>query len=187
MCIRDSINYLPNVLEGSTISGTAYSIIYFAGVVLLASLIVIAMLPQFSPRAKSTALLFFLAAISLIILKGVSYNNLVENTNNSFFGIQGYGVILVVLLLFVITAPFVHSKIKNLTNVYIFGFGFLAIISTYFIGGNTFAPNDPSFYQPKIISELNIGDLSQVKYEGCLLYTSPSPRDRTRSRMPSSA
>ena len=25
------------------------------------------------------------------------------------------------------------------------------------------------------------------KYMGCLLYTSPSPRDRTRSRMPSSA
>ena len=73
---------------------------------------------------------------------------------------------MVVLLLFVITAPFVHSKIKNLTNVYIFGFGILAIICTYFIGGNTFAPNDPSFYQPKIISELNIGDLSQVKYEG---------------------
>ena len=24
-------------------------------------------------------------------------------------------------------------------------------------------------------------------YEACLLYTSPSPRDRTRSRMPSSA
>ena len=28
---------------------------------------------------------------------------------------------------------------------------------------------------------------AQVKYYGCLLYTSPSPRDRTRSRMPSSA
>ena len=26
-----------------------------------------------------------------------------------------------------------------------------------------------------------------VRYEVCLLYTSPSPRDRTRSRMPSSA
>ena len=26
-----------------------------------------------------------------------------------------------------------------------------------------------------------------VKFFGCLLYTSPSPRDRTRSRMPSSA
>ena len=27
----------------------------------------------------------------------------------------------------------------------------------------------------------------QPKLDGCLLYTSPSPRDRTRSRMPSSA
>ena len=26
-----------------------------------------------------------------------------------------------------------------------------------------------------------------LKHGGCLLYTSPSPRDRTRSRMPSSA
>ena len=26
-----------------------------------------------------------------------------------------------------------------------------------------------------------------AKYRDCLLYTSPSPRDRTRSRMPSSA
>ena len=38
------------------------------------------------------------------------------------------------------------------------------------------------------------GDLREVdfvrrviQYKGCLLYTSPSPRDRTRSRMPSSA
>jgi len=122
-------------------------------------------LPQFNARTKSTAMLFFLAALSLIVLKGISYNNLIESSNNSFFGIQGYGVILVCLLLFVITAPFVHSRIKNLTNVYIFGFGILAILATYFVGGNTFIPNDPSLYQPKIISELNIGDLSQVKYE----------------------
>ena len=27
----------------------------------------------------------------------------------------------------------------------------------------------------------------QAEYDACLLYTSPSPRDRTRSRMPSSA
>jgi len=108
--------------------------------------------------------MLFLATLSLVVLKGVSYNNLIENNINSFFGIQGYGVILVILLLFVITAPFVHSRIKNLTNVYIFGFGVLAILATYFIGGNIFIPNDPSLYQPKIISELNIGDLSQVKY-----------------------
>ena len=162
----EKINYFPNITEGAIISGTTYSIIYLAGVVLLASLIVVSMLPQFSPRTKSTAMLFFLAALSLIVLKGVSYNNLIESTESSFFGIQGYGVILAILLLFVITAPFAHSRIKNLTNVYIFGFGVLAIIATYFVGGNTFIPDDPSLYQPRIISELNIGDLSQVKYEG---------------------
>ena len=30
-------------------------------------------------------------------------------------------------------------------------------------------------------------NLAGIKAGGCLLYTSPSPRDRTRSRMPSSA
>ena len=33
--------------------------------------------------------------------------------------------------------------------------------------------------------KLQLGDIIQLKH--CLLYTSPSPRDRTRSRMPSSA
>ncbi len=157
----EKIDYFSNL----SISGTTYSIIYIAGVVLLASLIVIAMLPQFSNRTKSAAMLFFLAALTMIVLKGVSYNNLIESTDNSFFGIQGYGVILVILLLFVITAPFAHSKIKNLTNVYIFGFGVLTILATYFVGGNTFISADASLYQPKIISELNIGDISQIKYE----------------------
>ena len=32
-----------------------------------------------------------------------------------------------------------------------------------------------------------LSNLNDLKYEFCLLYTSPSPRDRTRSRMPSSA
>ena len=36
--------------------------------------------------------------------------------------------------------------------------------------------------------ELKMKLVDHMKYyQGCLLYTSPSPRDRTRSRMPSSA
>ena len=31
------------------------------------------------------------------------------------------------------------------------------------------------------------GDGGSIYFKTCLLYTSPSPRDRTRSRMPSSA
>ena len=35
--------------------------------------------------------------------------------------------------------------------------------------------------------ELGSGAIDKIKLLICLLYTSPSPRDRTRSRMPSSA
>ena len=37
------------------------------------------------------------------------------------------------------------------------------------------------------VSPGNIVEFRCPKCEACLLYTSPSPRDRTRSRMPSSA
>ena len=52
---------------------------------------------------------------------------------------------------------------------------------------------DPNTFQPKIGFKTRYGMVSNPfvttngAYNGCLLYTSPSPRDRTRSRMPSSA
>ena len=51
----------------------------------------------------------------------------------------------------------------------------------------------PNKFQPrKIFDESNLEDLTKsIKERGmiqpCLLYTSPSPRDRQKSRMPSSA
>ena len=52
-----------------------------------------------------------------------------------------------------------------------------------------FNSNDELYSQSKIIemSEGCDGILSSLTEKFCLLYTSPSPRDRTRSRMPSSA
>ena len=38
-----------------------------------------------------------------------------------------------------------------------------------------------------VISGYSAGNTENPTYNDCLLYTSPSPRDRTRSRMPSSA
>ena len=38
-----------------------------------------------------------------------------------------------------------------------------------------------------VVGEYADGTEGDVKFYRCLLYTSPSPRDRTRSRMPSSA
>ena len=48
-------------------------------------------------------------------------------------------------------------------------------------------PFDALFWSPQFeYAETDIRDLLHEK-QRCLLYTSPSPRDRTRSRMPSSA
>ena len=48
---------------------------------------------------------------------------------------------------------------------------------------------DLSFMGSKYYETPNIDNLSKsgMTFYNCLLYTSPSPRDRTRSRMPSSA
>ena len=37
------------------------------------------------------------------------------------------------------------------------------------------------------MKKTDVKKFASTKHKGCLLYTSPSPRDRTRSRMPSSA
>ena len=48
-------------------------------------------------------------------------------------------------------------------------------------------PNQPEI-EVKLIGEKIIENLLYIgEFYDCLLYTSPSPRDRTRSRMPSSA
>ena len=42
-------------------------------------------------------------------------------------------------------------------------------------------------WQPKIVGEVNGMHVKLARLQGCLLYTSPSPRDQRGSRMPSSA
>ena len=45
--------------------------------------------------------------------------------------------------------------------------------------------DEPDFWRKGIMKKLPV--LSSLGIVFCLLYTSPSPRDRTRARMPSSA
>jgi len=170
----EKINFFSNISSNaSIIVSSTYSLIYAVGIILLTSLIVLAMLPQFSSRVKATAMLLFAAAVTVILLGGVSYYNLENNFDPSFFGLQGYGVILVASLLFVITAPFVNSNISNLTNIYIFGLSVLAIIAVYFLAGKTNTMIDPAIYQTQILSELKIGDLSKVIYPEPLRQINP--------------
>ena len=46
---------------------------------------------------------------------------------------------------------------------------------------------DATKYKCQVACEVPIGNGENATFNACLLYTSPSPRDRTRSRMPSSA
>ena len=48
-------------------------------------------------------------------------------------------------------------------------------------------PTMPGRYMARCIPEFRRFVFESPLAEACLLYTSPSPRDRTRSRMPSSA
>ena len=50
--------------------------------------------------------------------------------------------------------------------------------------------NNAGILRDKTFAKMSVADfdaVADVHLRGCLLYTSPSPRDRTRSRMPSSA
>ena len=68
------------------------------------------------------------------------------------------------------------------------------------ISSNFFYPNKQKLHDPYLLKDMDkavdalIKHINEKKkimiygdYDVCLLYTSPSPRDRTRSRMPSSA
>ena len=62
----------------------------------------------------------------------------------------------------------------------VLGLGFLLVLATMFMWWRDVVRE--AEYQGHHTPIVQIG----MRY-GCLLYTSPSPRDRTRSRMPSSA
>ena len=63
-----------------------------------------------------------------------------------------------------------------------------ANIRTYFVDPNRFKSRERFDKQLiKIIDEIDISLIILAGYMICLLYTSPSPRDRQKSRMPSSA
>ena len=83
-----------------------------------------------------------------------------------------------------------------------FGLGVVGdIFKSNFLEGSTIILHDinakaldntfkiASKYKEKLGKEITIESTTSRKeaLKGCLLYTSPSPRDRTRSRMPSSA
>ena len=61
------------------------------------------------------------------------------------------------------------------------------LVSTKIYWGLNEGVNEKNTLNRKRLIEGINGSLERLQLDYCLLYTSPSPRDRTRSRMPSSA
>ena len=70
----------------------------------------------------------------------------------------------------------------GIVNIILIGLGALLLFSSLFPNQNMQIPRVP---YSLFIDQVNDGEVKRAYI--CLLYTSPSPRDRTRSRMPSSA
>ena len=60
-------------------------------------------------------------------------------------------------------------------------------ITNYFDEGDLLINNNTSVIPARIYGNKDSGGSVELLLESCLLYTSPSPRDKSSSRMPSSA
>ena len=66
-----------------------------------------------------------------------------------------------------------------------FSFTLLSFLGLYLVTKMQFVKEQNKFVAK--FGSLTVEQANSAKSQSCLLYTSPSPRDRTRSRMPSSA
>ena len=156
---------LPDFSSTSLLVGLAYAVATLAGIVFFTSAVVIIAMPKFRKEIKVQSLILFAIAVSFIIFAAVAYYG-VDSNSQSFFGIEGYAAILICFLLFLLTTPTLFSNI-NLNNVFIIFLGILAILAVYFLAspsGKIMSDDGTKYFTP-IITELNIGDTSNMIYE----------------------
>lgn len=114
------------------VSYSAYAVLTIIGTVLLASLIILMMLPHVTVRTKRTAMLLFAAAVAVIVVGALFFDSFEEGYLASSFSGEIYAIILVGVGLFTLTAPLVHNRLSNISNVFIVLIGVLAVVCVYF-------------------------------------------------------
>jgi len=111
---------------------SSYAMISITGVVLLASLIILVMLPDVSVRTKRVASLLFAAVVAMVAIGALFFDGFEEGYLVGNLPGDIYAVVLVGTGLFILIAPLLHTKFSNISNVFIVSIGVLAIISVYF-------------------------------------------------------
>lgn len=122
-----------NVRIADGVSTTTRVVITITGIVLLASLIIVLMLPQVDQRTKRVAMFMFAIAIALVAIGALFFDSFDRGYLTSNYSGEIYAVILVGVALFTLTAPLVHTKLSNISNVFITLSGVLALICVYFL------------------------------------------------------
>lgn len=117
---------------GNVVARTTYAVVTVSGVVLLASLIILVMLPQVTIRTKRIAMFLFAAAVAIVALGALFFDDTDKGYLTSNLSGEIYAVILVGVGLFIITAPLVHTNLSNISNVFIVSMSALAVIAVYF-------------------------------------------------------
>ena len=125
-----------------------------------------------------SGIVYGLAAMGLTLIFGVM--NVINLAHGPIIALGMFGVYLLYTVLGV--NPLLGLVVVAIAGL-IFG------VAMYFIAVNRVinAPHLSSLLSTYSVNLIIIGVGTAVFSTSCLLYTSPSPRDRTRSRMPSSA
>jgi ribose transport system permease protein len=126
-----------NALKNST-----YTLIGIVGVVLLASLIILIMLPETNAQTKRTSTILFICTIPIIAVGAIFFENSNQGYLASNFSGETYAILLVAALLFIITIPLVKNKIHNINNLFIGAISILSLIVMYFFVTNSTPINE---------------------------------------------
>jgi ribose transport system permease protein len=111
---------------------SSYAVISISGVVLLASLIILVMLPQVNVRTKRVASLLFASVVAIVAIGALFFDGFEQGYLSGNLSGDIYAVVLVGTGLFILIAPLLHTKFSNISNVFITSISVIAIIAVYF-------------------------------------------------------
>jgi ribose transport system permease protein len=137
---------------GESVLNTTYLILIVGGVILLSSLIILVMLPHVTPRTKRIAMALFAGAVAIVAIAALFFEDLGRGYLYSTLSGEIYAVILVGVGLFVLTAPLAHTKVSNISHVFIASLGVLALIAVYFFAEPAAVAPDNATYAAPVIA-----------------------------------
>ncbi len=130
------------LIKTDTVAQSTYVLIGVLGTVLLASLIILLMLPHVAIRTKRVAMILFGGAVAVIAIAALFFSDADKGYLASQLSGEIYAIILVGALLFTITVPLVQTKLHNVNNLFIGALGVLAVIVVYFFANGNGVPAD---------------------------------------------